>query len=347
MAGKKTVLLVLSMALSARGEPDWPTLSRGIVRVVARKKPPEMGLGVVIEASTDWIRVVTASHVAEDGDGFAQEFLACFVSDKNLCYKAHILGNTSRQEKLDLAVVEVEPRDGDTGAPLALPQDIPKLTVRARSGLRITERVWTFGIVHGAWPIPVSNTVGALSFDGDPQQLLYSKGSTDDGFSGGPIFDDDGRIVGIHRGRQGDVQFSVAVKAESAMDVLTALGHRTPNLGLEEVPATSIRSTEINLPSNGIRAIASPAFVEKRSELVVSPKNQEWSPWHTIEIPIVPEGSVPESNPIVNITGDTNCQEPNLVQRTIGVHAVQFRLAQNPKPYSCVLSVRVLYHSRQ
>jgi formylglycine-generating enzyme required for sulfatase activity len=126
------------------------------------------------------------------------------------------------QEKLDLAVLEVLSKDQER----ALPGGIPQLPTRDRNTLQVTERVWT---VDSEWTI-VPNNLSALGFEGDPQQFQYTKGATDDGFSGGAVFDDDGRIVGFHRGRRGGVQCAVAVKIDAAVDVLGLLGHPAPNL---------------------------------------------------------------------------------------------------------------------
>jgi hypothetical protein len=44
------------------------------------------------------------------------------------------------------------------------------------------------------------------------------------------VFDDDGRLVGIHDEGAAGGQYAVAVKLDSAVEALAALGHNTPNL---------------------------------------------------------------------------------------------------------------------
>ena len=222
MPARLGILLLFFIAFPSFGEPDWNTLFRGVVKVVADKNPPETGAGLVVEMSPNSIRVVTASHIVEDGQGFAKRIRVYFSTDKVVSYEAHLLDRYSPQERLDLAVLEIQ----SSGQEHGLPRNIPMMPVRDRGALRVGEQVWT---VNSDWII-VPNIVVALSFEGDPQQFQYTKGATDDGFSGGPVFDGRGRIVGLHRGRKGGAQFAEALKADSFTDALAALDYNLPNL---------------------------------------------------------------------------------------------------------------------
>ena len=209
-------LLPLCVALPLLGAPDWNTLFRSLVKIEAEKQPRDTGAGIVIFASADSIRVLTAAHVVAG----ATSLKVYFYSDRAVAYRAHLLPGNSDPDKLDLAVLEVRPEGR------ALPGNIPQLPSRERNTLQITEHIWT---VDGGWRI-VPNNVTALDHDLDTQKCEYTRGATNDGFSGGAVFDDDGRLVGIHEGGAAGGDYAVAVKLDSAVEVLAALGHNTPNL---------------------------------------------------------------------------------------------------------------------
>ena len=199
--------------------PDWNTLFQGLVRVEAEKQPKDTGAGLVIFGSADSIRVLTAAHVVAG----ATSLKVYFRSDRAVAYTAHLLPGNSDPGELDLAVLEVLKSDQKGRA---LPGNIPQLAARDRGTLQVTEHVWT---VDGGWRI-VPNNVTALDHDFDTRKFEYTRGATNDGFSGGAVFDDDGRLVGIHDEGAAGGQYAVAVRVDSAVEVLAALGHNTPNL---------------------------------------------------------------------------------------------------------------------
>jgi formylglycine-generating enzyme required for sulfatase activity len=98
--------------------------------------------------------------------------------------------------------------------------------MRDRDTLAVDERIWT---VDNEW-VHIPNTVVRLDHDSDTRLFEYTKVAVDDGFSGGPVLDDDGRLVGVHRGGGAGGRYAVAAKLDSAIDALAALGHNTPNL---------------------------------------------------------------------------------------------------------------------
>jgi formylglycine-generating enzyme required for sulfatase activity len=98
--------------------------------------------------------------------------------------------------------------------------------MRDRNTLAVDERIWT---IDSEW-LHIQNTVVRLAHESDTRLFEYTKVTVDDGFSGGPVLDDDGRLVGIHRGGGAGGRYAVAAKLDSAIDALAALGHNTPNL---------------------------------------------------------------------------------------------------------------------
>lgn len=67
-------LFLLGVALPLPGAPDWNTLLRGMVKVEAEKQPKDTGAGIVISASADSIRVLTAAHVVARATNFEVYF---------------------------------------------------------------------------------------------------------------------------------------------------------------------------------------------------------------------------------------------------------------------------------
>jgi sulfatase modifying factor 1 len=224
-------LLLLYLALPALAAPDWNTLFRGLVKVEAEKQPKDTGAGIVISASADSIRVLTAAHVVAKATGLK----IYFYSDRAVAYTATVLPNAS--DGLDLAVLEVL-RPGSR----PLPGNIPQLATRERNTLQLTEHIWT---VDSEW-ITVPDNVTRLDHDFNTQQFEYTRGATNDGFSGGGVFDDDGRLVGIHDEGAAGGQYAVAVKLDSAVEVLAALGHDTPNLAPAGTVVSRPGETRVN-----------------------------------------------------------------------------------------------------
>jgi len=208
-------LLPLCVTFPLLGTPDWNPLNRSIVKVEAAKKAvSETGAGIVIAASSDSIRILTAAHVVAD----ATAWKVYFYSDQAVGYTATLLPKSS--DGLDLAVLEVLPRGR------ALPGNLPRLPLRDRDTLLVDDHIWT---VDSEW-VHIPNTVVRLDHDSDTRLFEYTKVAVDDGFSGGPVLDDDGRLAGVHRGGGAGGRYAVAAKLDSAIDALAALGHNTPNL---------------------------------------------------------------------------------------------------------------------
>jgi S1-C subfamily serine protease len=229
----QVLLPLLCMVFPCWAAPDWNTLNRAIVRIVAEKGSDtgsnrDFGAGVVISASPDSVRIVTAAHVVAGASGWK----VYFSSDRNREYTATLLTNGSGP--LDLAVLEVLPRDRP------LPTNIPPMDTGAATA---DQRIWT---VDNDW-FHISNTVVRLDHDTDTRKFEYTNLAVDDGFSGGPVFDDDGRLVGIHDGSEGGGRYAVAAKIGAVIETLTSpsLGYAVPNLrggdntgkGAEPTPA--------------------------------------------------------------------------------------------------------------
>jgi S1-C subfamily serine protease len=239
-------LFVLSFFFAqSAAAPDWDALFRGLVKVEALKQPTDTGAGTVISVSADSIRIVTAAHVVEN----ATKFNVYFYSDPTVAYKANLLPRNS--DRLDLAVLEVL-RSDQNGR--SLPK-IPQLVIEEKGALHLGQHVWT---VDSGWR-PVPNTVTTLDHDSDTQKFEYTRGATGDGFSGGAVFNDDGRLIGIHDAAEEGGMYAIAVKLDSAVEVLTALGHNTPNLVTIPITKIVVRASRF-VTNTTIRASAGQKF---------------------------------------------------------------------------------------
>ena len=210
MAYLRRSLFLFCAAFPVLATPDWSTLNRGIVKVEAARKPAsETGAGIVIAASADSIRILTAAHVVAD----ATAWKVYFYSDKRAAYTATLLPGKS--DGLDLSVLEVRPQGR------ALPANLPRLTMREGNTPPVDERIWT---IDNHWA-HIANTVVRLDHDSDTRLLEYARAPAEDGFAGGPVFDDLGRLAGIRRGGGARLdRNAVAVNLDSAIYGLAAPG---------------------------------------------------------------------------------------------------------------------------
>jgi len=224
-------LLPLCLALPLLGAPDWNTLNHGIVKVeAANKAVSDTGAGIVIAASSDSIRILTAAHVVAE----ASSWKVYFYSDQAVAYRATLLPRSS--DSLDLAVLEVLPQ----GRPL--PANLPRLPMRDPDPLRVDDHIWT---VDSEW-VHIPNMVVRLDHDSDTRLFEYTKREVGDGFSGGPVFDEDGLLAGIHHGGGAGGRYAVAVKLESTINALATLGHNASNLARGGTVVPRLGDTQVN-----------------------------------------------------------------------------------------------------
>ena len=168
----------------------------------------------MIYAANGVFRILTARHVLVEGDKPATSINVFFSSDPVTPVPAKALD--PRSDQLDLGVIEVRPGSGTR-----LPKTLPRFLWLADSSLHQASHVWTMDGEYTAVP----NTITRLDSDGDPRRLRYTLASVGDGFSGAPVFDDFGRLVGVHDAQAGGTAFGVAVKIGSAFAALDALGY--------------------------------------------------------------------------------------------------------------------------
>lgn len=196
-------------------------LKRGIVKVVAKNGGQDQGTGVVIASSPKSVTILTALHVVDGSSAIT----VYFYSDRSKAFVAKKLPRHS--SAMDIAVLEV---DSTPTAPL--PSDLPAYNFAANDTLQITQHIYS---VNGDWTV-APNNITNLNHEGDPQKFEYTNVSVGAGFSGGPVFDDYGDIIGMHISHEGDGSISVADKIDSSLQVLEALGYSAPKAGPINIP---------------------------------------------------------------------------------------------------------------
>ncbi len=182
VVGVTTMEEARTRASSGRSEQQWRDFFAG-----RRQRPPAanpqdeplgMGSGVIIDPSG---LVLTNNHVLED----AKEVLVRTGQDVE--YRADVVG---RDPEADLAVLRLR----DVREPL------PVAELGSSDALRVGDYVVAIGnpfglefSVSGGIVSAKSRVIGAGPFD----EFLQTDAAINPGNSGGPLFDLDGRVVGI------------------------------------------------------------------------------------------------------------------------------------------------------
>ncbi|MEM7567036.1 MAG: Do family serine endopeptidase [Pseudomonadota bacterium] len=166
-----------------------------------------LGSGFVIDPAGI---VITNNHVIADAD----TILVNFTDGSEL--EATVLGVDS---KTDLAVLKVEPE-----APL------PFVEFGASDGLRIGEWVLAIGNPFGLGGTVTAGIISATNRDinaGPYDDFIQTDASINRGNSGGPLFDMDGKVIGINTAIispfGGSVGIGFAVPADVAVPVIAQL----------------------------------------------------------------------------------------------------------------------------
>ena len=222
----------------------------GLVRIEVKKGPSRAsnyGTGFVISTQGDTISVLTARHLfypdskGEEVDftDFTPDSWVSFYIDKLHPRRARWVKDSVN---LDLAVLEVSA----TGLQAS---QLPKFLVRSENNALVSgEDVYICGSGANSWPI-AKNSISEPSYGDRLDLFLYTGTGLGGGFSGAPVLDADGRLVGVHLGAaEGDERYGRAVRMTDAVKVLRELGISAMNnlnsagAASSHVPVTNVGS---------------------------------------------------------------------------------------------------------
>ena len=150
----------------------------------------ENGTGFVVSVDRSTITVLTARHVfypAKTKERFQGKVSVTFFVDRHKEYAAELLDDSA---PLDLAVLRVE------NVPLSISARLPMIPVRPDS----TPPSITDGLrIFGGKPVDWLVTSGTVSGgDKSAEGLQYTANALEEVFSGSPLFDSNGLLLGVH-----------------------------------------------------------------------------------------------------------------------------------------------------
>ena len=191
---------------------DYDVLRRGVVKILAHKpgNTTEVSAGIMIGRDSDIVFVLTVYHTVKGASKievkfFEQQYLLPFTGR---CFERY-------DEDLDIAVIIVEPTETQETS-----SNFLDFRVGEVSELKIGGKISTIGHPPDRdWQIsPVTETILRLNHQQDFRQFHFTKATIDRGYSGGPIFDEEGSLVGIVT-RMGDC-YAVGVKIDNVLEIL-------------------------------------------------------------------------------------------------------------------------------
>jgi serine protease Do len=191
---------------------DNKILKRGVVKIITQnpKNGPGTGAGIVIGIDKNIAFILTAHHVIKD----TQRIEIVFIDKQWEKFNGRPF--EKYHEDLDLAVITVDQMEGRH-----IPPDLPKFGIGDFSTLSEGDKVLTIGHPFNSnWDISIStNTIRRLSNEEDFRKFRFTNTGIDLGSSGGPIFNEQGALIGIVIKNGKD--YAIAVKIDDALFVLT------------------------------------------------------------------------------------------------------------------------------
>ncbi|RTE01743.1 S1C family serine protease [Paenibacillus whitsoniae] len=230
-----------------------------VVSVITAKKDDAgqetgmgIGSGVMFARSGDKVRIVTNSHVVENGNEFE------IVNFQGEHRKATLVG---RDRVTDLAVLETDGKDikvlAEFGDSDKLRAGELAIAVGNPLGLGFSPTV-TQGIVSSPKrTIPVSLTRDSADYDWE-MDVIQTDAAINQGNSGGPLVNIEGKVIGINSMKIADTGvegLGFAIPINSALPVLDALikDHKVkrPLIGVTTQELQAFKGTDVlKLPAD-------------------------------------------------------------------------------------------------
>lgn len=186
---------------------EYEQLSRGVVKLtVSKEQGRGTGAGIVLGREDGVVFVLTALHVVAQANKIEAEFF----DKRNFLFEAKPI--ESQYDPLDLAVVRIEPRPG-----IATPTDFPSFTLGAVDELKLGATMSSIGHAQEDWQLnPRMHALSKKESMNDVQRFRFSDPGVGGGSSGGPVFDEQGRLLGMITEEAGGGGHAVAVKIDAA-----------------------------------------------------------------------------------------------------------------------------------
>ena len=219
-------LFLLCFTFANAQTPPFASLNLDVVRVQAHRDhpnaedneaPDETGTGLIVQTGDEGVRILTARHVVHHAD----KIQVFFYNERVVPVEATVL--PASNSSLDLAMLQAHPPKSVIGT-----RGVPPVSWTASTNLTPSMHVWT---INGSWE-PVPNNIIRLDSEGDTRKFEYTATSVGSGYSGAPVFDDAGHLIGIHLAQtpRQDYHVSEAVKATRAFETMVALGYTNLNV---------------------------------------------------------------------------------------------------------------------
>ena len=169
---------------------DWGSERRRVPKIDSTfgADVAERGAGIVVGTQASDVYIATADHVVENSAGMAQSIQISFAGQSAPPFPGAVL--VEHDQKLDLAVLRLSAQDL-----VATFADAGRVCYRA---VQKDEPVTTIGHPRDQlWQVSSVDNVILPRYNNDPRLFTISGKGVAPGSSGGPIFGDDGCLVGL------------------------------------------------------------------------------------------------------------------------------------------------------
>jgi hypothetical protein len=170
----------------------------GLVRIEVRKgpnRPNTFGTGFVVAVKGKTVSILTARHILypeKDEPPFTPDPWIIFYIDSQRTPR-HAVRLPKDSPEYGMAVLEVSADGLDVTR-------LPRFSLRPDGiPLMTDEDIRVIGSGDTTWPMP-KLSISDLGYKGKPDRFVYTGNGVAGGFSGSPVFDRVGLLIGIHQG---------------------------------------------------------------------------------------------------------------------------------------------------
>ncbi len=254
---------------------DYETLMKGVVKITTGK---ETGAGIVVGVDGDGVVIVTALHVVADATDIQVLFRGKLKSVPGSRYEKYY------NEPLDLAVITVEVPSEKARLPDLLPLALGNVET-----LDLGAEVLVIGHpLDNDWEVSALVNKLQRKRDEDSRFFRFTNISIERGNSGGPVFDNNGRLIGMVKKKMPPDR-TVALKISEVVNLLRDLGLNASLLGEDNgVPSTVTKPTGTStrvLPLGMVSVVAGDFFMGC-NEKVDTECDSEEKPGRTVNLPV-------------------------------------------------------------